>query len=50
MRNNTFVEDLQWKSGGHETMEVDDYIYPDDICCKLSFSDDGPSPKKVFYK
>ena len=50
MRNNTFVEDLQWKSGGHETMEVDDCIYPDDIRCKLSFDNDRPSPKKGFYK
>ena len=48
IRNNTFVEDLQWKNGGHETMEVDDCIYPDDICCKLPFGDDRPSPKKVF--
>ena len=40
IRNNTFVEDLQWKSGGHKRMEVDDCIYPDDIRCKLSFDND----------
>ena len=50
MRNNTFVEDLQWKSGGHERMEVDDCIYPDDIRCKLSSDNDRPSPKTFFYK
>ena len=49
IRNNTFVEDVQWKSGGHETMEVDDCIYPDDIRCKLSFDNDRPSPKKFFF-
>ena len=48
IRTNTFVEDLQWKSGGHETMEVDDCIYPDDIRCKLSFDNDRPSPKPFF--
>ena len=31
-------------------MEVDDCIYPDDIHCKLSFDNDKPSPKKIFYK
>ena len=50
MRNNTSVEDLQWQSGGHERMEVDGCIYPDDIRCKLSFDNDRPSPKTVFYK
>ena len=43
------VEDLRWQEGGHETMQVSESIFPSNIQCKLSFDEDAPSPKEVFF-
>ena len=47
--NRMCVEKLKWEAGGHNTMKVNDCIYPPNIQCKLSF-EDTPTPWEIFYK